>query len=92
MDAANDRVPLGERAQPLRQVRAHLGGVPLKVLVAPGATLQQPSGIEASGGLAFVTDAATSKIHAFKLSDGSLVKAKRRSVWSMPLDGSPSAR
>lgn len=46
---------------------------PVKVLVAPG-TLQAPSGIEASGGLAFVTDSATSTIYAFKLSDGSLVR------------------
>ncbi|MBX3188039.1 MAG: hypothetical protein KF819_13540 [Labilithrix sp.] len=46
---------------------------PVKVVV-PAGTLQQPSGIEASGGLAFVTDAATSTIYAFKLSDGSLVK------------------
>lgn len=47
---------------------------PIKVVVPPGNVLQAPSGIEASGGLAFVTDAATSKIHAFKLSDGSLVR------------------
>lgn len=47
---------------------------PLKVLVPPGNVLVQPSGIEATGGLAFVTDAATSKIHAFKLTDGSLVR------------------
>lgn len=46
---------------------------PVKVLVGPG-TLQAPSGIEASGGLAFVTDSATSTIYAFKLTDGSLVK------------------
>lgn len=46
---------------------------PVEVLVQPGV-LEAPSGIEASGGLAFVTDAQTSKIHAFKLADGSLVK------------------
>jgi hypothetical protein len=46
---------------------------PVKVLVPPGV-LQAPSGIEASGGLVFVTDSATSTIYAFKLSDGSLVK------------------
>jgi DNA-binding beta-propeller fold protein YncE len=45
---------------------------PLKVLVDAG--LEAPSGIEANGGLAFVTDAATSKIHAFSLVDGSLVR------------------
>ena len=47
---------------------------PVKVLVPTGVTLQAPSGIEASGGLVFVSDAATSKIHAFKIADGSLVK------------------
>lgn len=47
---------------------------PVTVLVAPG-TLQAPSGIEANGGLAFVTDAKTSTIYAFKLSDGSLVRS-----------------
>jgi hypothetical protein len=47
---------------------------PLSVLVS-GGVLQQPSGIEATGGLVFVTDTATSKIHAFKISDGSLVKS-----------------
>ena len=36
---------------------------PLKVLVPPG-TLTKPSGIEASGGLAFVTDAQSSTIYA----------------------------
>jgi hypothetical protein len=46
---------------------------PVHVLVPPG-TLAAPSGIEASGGLAFVTDAETSKIHAFSLVDGELVK------------------
>lgn len=46
---------------------------PVKVLVAPGI-LQAPSGIEASGGLAFVTDAATSTIYAFDLADGKLVR------------------
>jgi hypothetical protein len=54
-------------------VERSLYEAPVQVLVAPG-TLQQPSGIEASGGLAFVTDAATSTIYAFKLADGGLVK------------------
>lgn len=47
---------------------------PLKVLTT-GGVLQQPSGIESSGGLVFVTDAKTSKIHAFKIADGTLVKS-----------------
>jgi hypothetical protein len=42
--------------------------------VTSGGVLQQPSGIEASGGLAFVTDAKTSKIHAFNVTTGALVK------------------
>jgi hypothetical protein len=46
---------------------------PVKVAVS-SPLLEQPSGIESSGGLVFVTDAKTSKIHAFKTSDGSLVK------------------
>lgn len=46
-----------------------------KTVVPASAGLVQPSGIEATGGLAFVTDASTSKIHAFKLSDGSLVRS-----------------
>lgn len=46
---------------------------PVKVLV-PAGTLQAPSGIEASGGIAFVTDSATSTIYAFKIEGGSLVK------------------
>ncbi len=46
---------------------------PLAALVT-GGELVQPSGIEASGGLVFVTDTATSKIHAFKIDDGSLVR------------------
>lgn len=45
---------------------------PLKVLVDTG--LEAPSGIEANGGLAFVTDALTSKIHAFDLKTGELVR------------------
>lgn len=46
---------------------------PLQVLVE-GGVLEQPSGIEASGGLAFVSDAKTSQIHAFDLETGALVK------------------
>lgn len=46
-----------------------------KTVVSSSAGLVQPSGIEATGGLAFVTDASTSEIHAFKLSDGSLVRS-----------------
>lgn len=46
---------------------------PLQELVAPG-TLTAPSGIEASGGLAFVTDAETSEISAFSLESGELVR------------------
>lgn len=47
---------------------------PLKALVT-GGVLQAPSGIETSGGLAFVSDAATSKIHAFSTADGKLVRS-----------------
>ncbi len=47
---------------------------PLKTVVPASAGLQQPTGLEVSGGLAFVSDAATSKIHAFKITDGSLVR------------------
>jgi hypothetical protein len=47
----------------------------LKTVVSSSAGLVQPSGLEASGGLVFVTDASTSKIHAFKMSDGSLVRS-----------------
>jgi DNA-binding beta-propeller fold protein YncE len=54
-------------------VQRDLYEAPVEVVVPPG-TLEAPSGIEASGGLAFVTDAATSTIYAFKLSDGSLVR------------------
>lgn len=43
-------------------------------VVVEGGVLEQPSGIEASGGLAFVTDAKTSKIHAIELATGALVK------------------
>lgn len=46
-----------------------------KTVVSSSAGLVQPSGLEATGGLAFVTDASTSKISAFKLSDGSLVRS-----------------
>lgn len=59
---------------------------PVKVLVPPG-TLQQPSGIEASGGLVFVTDAQTSIIYAFKMSDGSLVKKLATNLPSGSLAG-----
>ena len=47
---------------------------PVKV-VASGGVLEQPSGLEASGGLAFVTDAKTSMIHAFDLATGDLVRS-----------------
>lgn len=47
---------------------------PVKVLTQ-GGVLQAPSGIEASGGLAFVTDAQTSQIHAFSLENGELVRS-----------------
>lgn len=47
---------------------------PLEVLTS-GGVLEAPSGIEATGGLVFVTDAATSQIHAFSIEDGSLVKS-----------------
>jgi hypothetical protein len=47
---------------------------PIKTVVPASAGLQQPSGLEVSGGLAFVSDAQTSKIHAFKITDGSLVR------------------
>ncbi len=46
---------------------------PVKVLTAD-ANLQQPSGIESSGGLTFVSDTATSKIHAFDNTNGELVR------------------
>ena len=45
-----------------------------KVLTT-NAVLNQPSGIESSGGLTFVTDAQTSKIHAFDNTTGALVKS-----------------
>lgn len=47
---------------------------PLEVLTADGE-LDQPSGLEASGGLVFTTDAKTSKIHAFSQADGTLVRS-----------------
>lgn len=47
---------------------------PVKVLTTD-AVLKQPSGIESSGGLTFVTDAQTSKIHAFDNATGALVKS-----------------
>ncbi|HVH48088.1 MAG TPA: hypothetical protein VM925_37400 [Labilithrix sp.] len=47
---------------------------PVKVLVG-GGVLAAPAGIEASGGLVFVTDAATSQIHAFKVGTGELVRS-----------------
>jgi hypothetical protein len=81
-DTGNKRIlvldpALGRRVAPLEGAeyiaeRSYYES-PVKVLVAPGI-LQAPSGIEASGGLAFVTDSATSTIYAFKLTDGSLVK------------------
>ncbi|MFO0737707.1 MAG: hypothetical protein U0270_17575 [Labilithrix sp.] len=48
---------------------------PVEELVAPGSELEAPSGLEASGGLVFTTDAKTSKIHAFSQKDGSLVRS-----------------
>lgn len=47
---------------------------PVKVLTTDDV-LEQPSGIESSGGLTFVTDAATSKIHAFDNATGALVRS-----------------
>jgi DNA-binding beta-propeller fold protein YncE len=47
---------------------------PVKVLMA-GGVLQQPSGIEASGGLAFVTDAKTSMIHAIEIATGGVIRS-----------------
>lgn len=47
---------------------------PVKV-VTTGGPLVAPSGIEASGGLVFVTDAATSQIHAFDTRTGALVRS-----------------
>ena len=44
VDAADDRVPLGERAEPLRQVRAHSCGVVLQVLLANRVEYRQPDG------------------------------------------------
>lgn len=55
-------------------VERHLYETPVTVLVPATANLQAPSGIEANGGVAFVTDAATSIIYAFKLSDGTLIR------------------
>lgn len=46
---------------------------PLVELVPPG-TLEAPSGIEATGGLVFVTDALTSTFYAFKAKTGELVR------------------
>jgi hypothetical protein len=68
----------GRRVAPMRGANEPLverdyHEAPLQVLVPPG-TLGAPSGIEATGGLAFVTDAETSTIYAFKLSDGTLVR------------------
>jgi sugar lactone lactonase YvrE len=47
---------------------------PLAVLTTD-TILEQPSGLEASGGLAFVTDAKTSQIHAFDLATGERVRS-----------------
>lgn len=47
---------------------------PVKALVT-GGVLQAPAGIEASGGMTFVSDAATSKIHAFNTTTGQLVRS-----------------
>lgn len=47
---------------------------PLEELVS-GGVLEAPSGLEASGGLVFTTDAKTSKIHAFDQKDGTLVRS-----------------
>lgn len=47
---------------------------PLEVLTEDGV-LEEPSGIEASGGLAFVTDAKTSQIHAFDVETGARVRS-----------------
>jgi hypothetical protein len=44
------------------------------IAVLPTTGLEAPSGIEASGGLVFVTDAATSKIHAFDMQTGANVR------------------
>jgi hypothetical protein len=48
-------------------------GATLSVLVAPG-TLEQPSGLVLHGGFLYVSDHATSKIHAFDLT-GRLVRS-----------------
>jgi len=44
-------------------------------LLTDDSLLEEPSGIEASGGLAFVTDAKTSMIHAFDLTTGARVRS-----------------
>jgi hypothetical protein len=45
------------------------------VELTAGGELEAPSGLEASGGLVFTTDAKTSKIHAYSQKDGSLVRS-----------------
>ncbi len=57
--------------EPVR-ARRHVDGAALIELVPPG-TLEAPSGIEVRGGLVFVSDNATSRLHAFDL-EGRLVR------------------
>lgn len=45
------------------------------VELTSGGVLEAPSGLEASGGVVFTTDAKTSRIHAFAQADGKLLRS-----------------
>ena len=65
---------LTPRYEPLAGAVTYTGGTVTEVVPA-GNMLVQPSGLEIHDGLMYVSDAMTSFIHAFDLSDGSLVRS-----------------
>lgn len=64
--------PLERRNEPLKE-DGYMDGTAVEVVVAPG-TLEAPAGLELHEGLLFVSDAKTSKIHAFD-TKGALVRS-----------------
>jgi hypothetical protein len=81
-DTGNKRIlvldpALGQKTAPMQGmeevIERNYYEAPLKVLTTD-AVLEQPSGIESSGGITFVTDAKTSKIHAFDNATGAKIR------------------
>lgn len=70
--------------EPIRERK--LAQAPTQIL-AEGGELVAPSGLEATGGVAFVTDAKTSKVLAYSLTDGKLLRALDTGLPELSLAG-----